>query len=103
MKETLKKIQEFCERRNCDLVIRHYGYREVCFMGINDTEEEIFTVAIWYPPNQNRQFYIEIDSQKEQWTGGQFSKDEILLLLSLDDFNDDDLGIKPQTTSEATK
>mgnify|MGYP001768070265 CR=1 FL=1 len=53
-------------------------------------------VSIHYHKNETL-LYINKNSQLEQYrNNGCFSKKEILLLLSLDDLTDDDLGIKPQ-------
>jgi len=101
MNEKIKELQELCSSLHLDLTVKYYGNYEICFKGINDNDDEIFNVAVWYPDNRSRRFYIEIDSAHEQWRGGQFSKDEILLLLSVDDLTDEELGIKPRTTKEA--
>lgn len=95
MKDKIKKLKELCEYYNLDLQIRYYGDRQVCFSGICENDDEVFMVSIWYSNNERR-FYIELNSQLEQYRGGSFRKEEILLLLSLDDLTDDELGIKPQ-------
>lgn len=91
----IKELQKMCEYYDLDFQIRYYGDRQVCFSGIRD-DDEIFMVSIWH--NQNgREFYINLNSQLEQYrNNGNFSKEEILLLLSLDDLTDEELGIKPQ-------
>jgi len=77
-----------CSERNLNLVVKYYDTREVCFIGLYD-DDEVFNVAVWYPPKDGKRiFYIEINSQ--------FTKDEILLLLSIDDLSDEELNIKPQ-------
>lgn len=102
MKDKIKKLIEFCEYYNLDLQIRHYGDRQVCFSGICENDDEIFMVSIWYRENE-RLFYINLNSQLEQYrNNGNFSKEEILLLLSLDDLTDDELGIKPQGVRDET-
>ena len=96
MKDKIKKLIELCEYYNLDLQIRYYGDRQVCFSGICENDDEIFMVSIHYHKNE-RLFYINLNSQLEQYrNNGSFSKEEILLLLSLDDLTDDELGIKPQ-------
>lgn len=96
MKDKIKKLKELCEYYNLDLQIRYYGDRQVCFSGISKNDDEIFIFSIWYLKNERR-FYIQLNSEPEQYknTGG-FRKEEILLLLSLDDLTDDELLIKPQ-------
>jgi len=92
----IKKLIELCDYYRLDLQIRYYGDRQVCFSGISENDDEIFMVSIWYLNNERR-FYIQLNSQLEQYkNNGSFSKEEILLLLSLDDLTDDELGIKPQ-------
>lgn len=95
MKDKIKKLKELCEYYNLDLQIRYYGDRQICFSGIYENDDEIFMVSIHYYKNE-RLFYINLNSQLEQYRGGNFRKEEILLLLSLDDLTDDELLIKPQ-------
>ena len=94
MQDKIKKLIELCKYYNLDLQIRYYGDRQICFSGIYENDDEIFTVSIWYVMNE-RIFRIKLNSQLEQYrNNGNFSKEEILLLLSLDDLTDDELGIK---------
>lgn len=96
MQDKIKKLIELCEYYNLDLQIRYYGDKQICFSGIYKNDDEIFMVSIYYYKNK-RLFYIELNSQLEIYrNNGNFSKEEILLLLSLDDLTDDELGIKPQ-------
>ena len=96
MKDKIKKLQTLCEVYSLNLQIRYYGDRQVCFSGIDENDDEIFTVSIWYCKHERR-FYIKLNSQLEQYrNNGCFNKEEILLLLSLDDLTDDELGIKTQ-------
>jgi len=96
MNSKIKALKEMCSERNLNLVVKYYDTREVCFIGLYD-DDEVFNVAVWYPPKDGKRiFYIEINSQYEKWKGGQFTKDEILLLLSIDDLSDEELNIKPQ-------
>ena len=92
----IKELNGLCEKLHLDLVVKYYGEREVCFKGINDSEQEIFNACVWYPKNIGRTYHIEINSDKEEWRGGHFTKEEMLLLLSIDDLNDEELGIKEQ-------
>jgi len=88
MNSKIKALKEMCSERNLNLVVKYYDTREVCFIGLYD-DDEVFNVAVWYPPKDGKRiFYIEINSQ--------FTKDEILLLLSIDDLSDEELNIKPQ-------
>lgn len=96
MKDKIKKLQTLCEVYSLNLQIIYYGYKQVCFSGIDESGNEIFTASIWYCKHERR-FYIRLNSQLEQErNNGSFNKEEILLLLSLDDLTDDELGIKPQ-------
>lgn len=96
MKDKIKKLQKLCEVYRLDLQIRYYSDRQVCFSGIYENDDEIFMVSIWYCQHERR-FYINLNSRLEQYrNNGNFSKEEILLLLSLDDLTDDELGIKSQ-------
>ena len=97
MKDTIKKLLDFCEYYHCDLQIRYYDKREVCMLGINSDEEEVFNICLWYRENNPiRIFYFELNSINEKWRGGQFTKEDILLLLSLNDLSNEQLGIEPQ-------
>ena len=101
--EKIKELQTLCEFLHIDLRVQYYDDHEVCFKGINDNEQEVFNVTVWYPPkNEKRRFYIELNSDYEQWTGGQFAKETVLLLLSVDDLTDEELNIKSSTVSAAT-
>ena len=100
MIDKIKKLLILCEVYRLNLQIRYYGDRQVCFSGINENDDEIFMVSIWYCKHERR-FYINLNSQLEQYrNNGNFNKEEILLLLSLDDLTDDELGIKPQDQLE---
>lgn len=100
MEDKIKKLQKLCEVYRLDLQIRYYGDRQVCFSGIYENDDEIFMVSIWYYQHERR-FYINLNSQLEIYrNNGNFSKEEILLLVSLDDLTDDELGIKPQDQLE---
>ena len=91
----IKELQSLCEFYHLDLRIQYYGDHEVCFKGVTENEKEVFNVAVWYPPKQiERRFYIELNSEYEEWTGGQFLKETILLFLSIDDLSDEELNIK---------
>lgn len=93
----IKELQKMCEKYHVNLRIQYYDDREVCFIGINDNDDEIFSVCAWYPPERERVFLFELNSSNETWTGGQFSKEDILLLVSIDDLTDEELNIKPQS------
>ena len=95
MNSKIKALKEMCSERNLNLVVKYYDNREVCFIGLNEDDDEEFDVAVWHRKKE-RNFHIEINSQYEKWKGGQFTKDEILLLLSIDDLSDEELNIKPQ-------
>lgn len=97
MKDKIKELQKMCEKYNINLRIQYYGDRQVCFIGMNEGEDEVFNVCVWYPPEREKKIYFELNSDKVTWTGGQFSKEDILLLLSIDDLTDEELNIKPQS------
>lgn len=97
MIKKIKEMQKMCEKYNVNLRVQYYGDRQVCFIGMNEDEDEVFSVSVWYPPERERKIYFEFNSDKERWTGGHFSKEDILLLLSIDDLTDKELGIKPQS------
>ena len=92
----IKELNGLCGKLHLDLVVKYYDECEVCFKGVDDNDNEIFNVCVWYPKRNNRTFYIELNSDKEEWCGGHFTKEEMLLLLSIDDLSDEELGIKKQ-------
>lgn len=95
MNEKIKQLQVLCEFYNLDLAIKYYRKEEVIFTFLNSNEQEVFNVAVWYPPKENKRiFYIEINSQFEEWRGGQFTKEDLLLLMSIDELSDKELGIE---------
>lgn len=102
MKDKVNELQTLCEYYHVDLRVQYYDDHEVCFKGINDKDEEVFNVCVWYPKNRDRKYYIEVNSQYEEWTGGQFTKEDMILLLSIDDLSDDELNIKPGIKKEVT-
>ena len=55
-----------------------------------------YSVFLYGIQKDERKFYIEINSIHEKWRGGHFTKEDILLLLSLDELSDEELGIKPR-------
>jgi hypothetical protein len=94
MNSKIKALKEMCSERNLYLVFKYYGDREVCFIGSDENDDDVFNVVLWYPPKENKRiFYIEINSQFEKWRGGQFTKEDLLLLMSIDDLSDEELGI----------
>ena len=104
MTSKIKELQTLCEFYHLDLRVQYYEDHEVCFKGINDSEQEVFNVAVWYrSKKEKRIFYIELNSCYEQWTGGQFAKETILLLLSIDNLTDEELNIKQPKLVEESK
>lgn len=95
MNKKINELKKLCELYRLDLIIRYYDDRQIVFTGVNEQEDEVFSVSIWYPKDE-RKFYIEINSIHEEWRGGHFTKEDILLLLSLDELSDEELGIKPR-------
>ena len=104
MTSKIKELQTLCGFLHLDLRVQYYDDHEVCFKGMNDSEQEVFNVAVWYPSKKEKRiFYIELNSCYEQWTGGQFAKETILLLLSIDDLTDEELNIKQPKLVEESK
>lgn len=103
MTNKIKELQEMCDFYHLDLRVQYYSTYEVCFKGVNDDEQEVFNVCAWYHNDKDRTFYIEIDSQNETWRGGQFTKQDLLLLISIDDLTDNELNIKPRDEVKNTK
>ena len=107
--EKINKLREFCNSLHCDLHIRYYDKYEIAFTCITEDDEEVFTIVLFYPEpttsqlermNENqlkeylkRRMHIRIYSDNESWKGGTFEKENIELLLSLDDLTDEELGI----------
>jgi len=94
----IKELQTLCEFYHLTLIVEYYG-QSTNFIGINDDEQEVFNVCVWYQNSGKRVFYIMIDSHNEKWTGGQFKKEDILLLLSIGDLSCEELNIKPSKLS----
>ena len=99
MNTKIKELQTLCVFYHLDLTVKYYDSHEVCFKGVNDDEQEVFNVCVWYPNNRSRKYYIELDSTNEKWRGGQFTKEDMLLLLSIDDLDDKELNIEPSKVS----
>jgi hypothetical protein len=92
-----KELIELCNSYHVDLIIRYYGNREICFQGITEDEKELFNVCLFYSKNHNNRLVkYEINTEHETWFGYSITKEDMLLLLSLDDLSDEELGIKPQ-------
>lgn len=107
--EKINKLREFCNSLHCDLHIRYYDNCEISFTCITEDDEEVFTVVIFYPEPttsqleimdetqlkeySKRRMHIRIYSDNESWKGGTFEKENIELLLSLDDLTDEELSI----------
>lgn len=112
----IRRLTGFCNKINADLVIRYYGTHEVCFKAMTEDDTEIFSVIVGYPiftsskkvtkiTKEELSFYttrraiFDINSGKDEYTGGQFRRDDMELLLSIDDLNDEELGLeKPDYT-----
>ena len=96
----IKELQKLCGVYNLDLRIHYYGDRQVCFLGVREDEEEVFCISFFYPRNE-RKMTLSIYSDKDEYKNwGSFSKEEILLMLSLDELTDEELGIKPRIKEE---
>ena len=120
--ELIKSLKEFCYSMNCDLVIQHYSKYDVCFKAVpsdNENNELPFAISIYYPQhrkyskdeNGNRVTIDTIDTTRnatfdicscyDEYSGGQFTRKQIELLLSLDDLTDEELCIeKPQKEND---
>ena len=110
--ETINKLIIMCNSMNCDLVVKYNSKHEICFKCVDDNEsqENIFTVCIYYPiltakakehwDKEKEKFYstrlvtFDINSSYDDYSGGQFSRENIELLVSLDDLTDEELGIE---------
>lgn len=111
----IKKLKEFCESMNCDLVIQHYSKYDVCFKAVpsdDDNNELPFAISIYYPrhrkyskdENGNRITIDTIDTTRnatfdicschDEYSGGQFKKEQIQLLLAIDGLTDEELCIE---------
>lgn len=96
LQKKIKELKTFCETYRLNLNIKWYDTRQICISGIREDDEEVFNISIWYRGNE-RLFYLNLDSAKENYkNNGCFSKEEVLLLLSLDDLTDEELEIKKQ-------
>ena len=114
--ELIKELDKFCDSMQCDLTIKHYSKYEVCYKAVpTDAESEYadnpFTVSIGYhtrrtyskDENGNRivkEFVsnirtatFDICSCHDEYSGGQFTRKQIELLLALDDLTDEELCI----------
>jgi hypothetical protein len=92
MNEKINELMKLCDYYHLDLIVKFYG-GSTNFIGINDDDQEIFNVCVWQQKDR-RTFYLELNSDKEQWTGGQFRKEDILLFLSFDELTNEELNIK---------
>ena len=92
MNTKIKEIKTLCDHYHLTLVIKYYG-RSTNFVGINDDEQEVFNVCVHCPNRGKRIFYIEVNSSNEHWAGGKFTKEDMLLLLSIDELSDAELNI----------
>lgn len=114
--ELIKELDKFCDSMQCDLTIKHYSRYEVCFKAVpTDADSEYadnpFTVSIGYrrkrtynkDENGNRIVVDTVDTKRtatfdicsnnDEYSGGQFTRKQIELLLSLDDLTDEELCI----------
>lgn len=117
--EKINKLREFCNSLHCDLYIRYYDNCEIAFTCMTEDDEEVFTIVLFYPqPTEfqlekmdektrktylKRRMHIRIYSDNESWKGGTFEKENIELLLSLDDLTDEELGIYKPLLKEVLK
>ena len=110
--EITNKLISLCHNANCDLVVKYNSHHEIVFKCVdeNESQENVFRVIIYYPTlstkakenwnEEKEKFYstrlatFEINSCYDDYSGGQFSRKDIELLLSLDDLTDEELGIK---------
>lgn len=89
----IKELQEMCDFYNIDLMIRYYGNRQVCFIGVNENEDEVFNVCSRFIKDK-KTFYYEINTKNETWKQYHLNKEDITLLLSIDELTEEELSIK---------
>lgn len=105
----ISKLQTFCDSMNCKLVIIHYSAFEVCFKAVDseDSPNNPFSISIGYPSRSvkdsetgyryteygERRVIFDICSCHDDYSGGQFTRADIELLLSIDDMSDEELGL----------
>lgn len=95
MSNKISELKKMCDLYHLDLMVKYYG-NSTNFIGFNDNDEEVFNVCVWYRNAKDRTLYVEINSKYEHWRGGQFKKEDILLLLSVENASDEELCIKPR-------
>lgn len=107
--ELISKLQTFCEGMNCYLIIKYYSSYEVCFKAVDDEDSpnNPFSISVGYPSRtvrvsetgfryiqySPRRAVFDICSCYDDYAGGQFTRKDIELLLSIDDLTDEELGI----------
>ena len=112
----IKELDNFCDSMHCDLTIKHYSRYEVCFIAVpcdatNDLEDNPFAISIGYHNyvtksrdengkvitnrtiSTTRTATFDICSCHDEYSGGQFTRKQIELLLALDDLTDEELCI----------
>lgn len=121
--ELIKELDIFCDSMQCDLTIKYYSRYEVCFKAVpTNTESEDsdtpFAVSIGYRRRRNyskdengnrvvkdfvsttRTATFDICSCNDEYSGGQFTRKQIELLLALDDLTDEELCIDTPKENE---
>ena len=106
--ELIKELDNFCDSMQCDLTIKHYSRYEVCFKAVpcdatNDLDDNPFAISIGYHTHvtksrdengkvitnrtisTTRTATFDICSCHDEYSGGQFTRKQIELLLALDD------------------
>lgn len=105
----IKDLGKFCESMQCSLCITYHSDYEVCFKAVSEySEGNPFAISIGYfchsfrDPETRiisktythpRQTTFDICSCYDEYSGGQFTRENIELLLSLDDLTDEELGL----------
>ena len=105
----IKELGKFCESMQCSLNITYHSDYSVCFKAVSEyTEGNPFAISIYYPDKASRnpdtktlthtytlprRATFDICSCHDEYSGGQFTRENIELLLSIDNLTDEELGL----------
>lgn len=90
LQNKIKELQQMCFYYNLILLIKYMNDHEVCFVGLDDDDIEVFNVCI-HIKNNKKLIDFEINTKFESYRSYSFRLSDILLLTSLYELSTDDL------------